>query len=162
MKQSYKQSLRDKSLEQLDLKRGVDYIGITVVFFCHDGKGKLLLHKRSSKCRDEIGRWDVGGGAMEFGEEFQTAVEREILEEYCDTPSELKFIGPYNILRENGKVKTHWIALLFFAKLNPKKVKIGDPVKMDEIGWFEPSRLPDSLHSNFHRAFEMVKEEWIW
>src|ERR1051325_9102051 len=103
------------SYEQMDLKRGVDYIGITVVFFCHDGKGKLLLHKRSNKCRDEIGRWDVGGGAMEFGEEFDEAVKREILEEYGDSPTDLKFIGPYNILRQNGKDKTHWIALLFFA-----------------------------------------------
>ena len=55
-----------------DLKRGIDYIGVTVVFYCHDGAGRLLLHKRSVACRDEQGRWDVGGGSMEFGETFES------------------------------------------------------------------------------------------
>ncbi len=50
------------------MKKGIDYIGVTCVFYCHDGKGKLLLHKRSENCRDEKGRWDCGGGAMELGE----------------------------------------------------------------------------------------------
>ncbi len=44
------------------MKRGFDYIGVTCVFYCYDKKGRLLLHKRSNKCRDEIGRWDAGGG----------------------------------------------------------------------------------------------------
>jgi 8-oxo-dGTP diphosphatase len=54
--------------------RGIDYIGITCVFFCHDGKGNILLHKRSEKCKDEQGNWDCGGGALEFGEEFDQGV----------------------------------------------------------------------------------------
>ena len=39
-----------------DLKRGVNFIGVTCVFVCHDGKGRFLLHKRSKNCRDEQGR----------------------------------------------------------------------------------------------------------
>ena len=33
-----------------DLQGGVDYIGVTVVFYCHDGKGNFLMHKRSKNC----------------------------------------------------------------------------------------------------------------
>jgi 8-oxo-dGTP pyrophosphatase MutT (NUDIX family) len=55
----------------VDLKRGVDYIGTTVSFIVHDGKGRVLLQKRSQNCRDERGKWDIGGGAVEFGENSQ-------------------------------------------------------------------------------------------
>lgn len=41
----------------IDSRRGVDHIGIACVFFCHDGNGKILLHRRSQFCRDEQGRW---------------------------------------------------------------------------------------------------------
>ncbi len=77
-----------KKYLKMDLKKGVDFIGITCVFYCHDGKGKLLLHKRSKNCRDEVGRWHVGGGSMEFGEDFEETVKREIKEEYCTDADE--------------------------------------------------------------------------
>lgn len=51
-----------------DLKRGIYHIGVTINFLVHDGNGKLLLQKRSINCRDEHGKWDIGGGAVEFGE----------------------------------------------------------------------------------------------
>ncbi len=41
--------------DEQDLKRGVDYIGVTVPFVIPDGKGKVLLQKRSQNCRDGAG-----------------------------------------------------------------------------------------------------------
>jgi 8-oxo-dGTP diphosphatase len=148
-----------KKYLKMDLKRGVDYIGITCVFYCHDGKGKLLLHKRSNNCRDEVGKWDPGGGSMEFGEEFEEAVKREIKEEYCTDVKNLKFLGAHNVVRVNGGKKTHWIALVFVAEVVPEKVSIGDPLKMDDLGWFDVDKLPDPLHSQFPRFFEFAKLE---
>lgn len=143
-----------------ELKTGVDYIGVTCVFFCHDGKGNLLLHKRSENCRDEIGNWDVGGGSLEFGETFEEGVRREIKEEYCCEVLDLKFVGIKNVLRKNHKnQKTHWIALLFAAKVSPSQVKIGDPIAMDELGWFSENNLPTPIHSFFQPCYELVKEE---
>ena len=49
------------------MKPGVDYIGITTPFYCNDGNGLFLLHKRSKNCRDEHGRWDPGSGQLNFG-----------------------------------------------------------------------------------------------
>lgn len=93
-----------------ELKEGVDYIGVTCVFFCHDGNGNITLFRRTDKCRDEVGNWDCGSGAMEFGETFEEAVTREIKEEYrCDVV-DLKFLGVNNVLRKNGNENTHWIA----------------------------------------------------
>lgn len=50
------------------MKPGVDFAGITVGIYCHDGDGNFALHKRSEHCRDECGTWTAGGGTMEFGE----------------------------------------------------------------------------------------------
>ena len=49
------------------MKPGIDYIGVSTPFYCHDGQGNFLFHKRSQKCRDEQGRWDTGSGKLEFG-----------------------------------------------------------------------------------------------
>lgn len=147
-----------KRIPLKELKRGVDYIGITCVFFCHDGKGNLLMHKRSQNCRDERGNWDVGGGSLEFGESFEEGVRREIKEEYCCAVLNLKFVEARNVLRVNHeKKKTHWIALLFVAKVNPKQVKIGEPEAMDEIGWFTEGNWPQPMHSYFFSCFEAIK-----
>ena len=141
------------------MKKGVDYIGVTCVFYCHDGKGNFLLHQRSEKCKDEQGTWDCGGGGLEFGEEFEEGVKREIKEEYdCDVLN-LRFAGVSNVLRKNReKIPTHWIALLFAAEVNPKQVKLGDPEKMIQLGWFKPDEFPEPRHSMLMRHFEMIKE----
>lgn len=144
--------------KSFDLRKGVDFIGVTCSFYCHDGKGNILMHKRSQNCRDEQGVWDGGSGSMEFGETFEEAVSREILEEYQVKPSKLELCGFKNVLRQNGKTRTHWVACVFLARVNPKKVGIGEPKKMDEIGWFPVNRLPKNLHSQTRRDIKMIKK----
>lgn len=141
-----------------DLKKGVDFIGVTCVFYCHDGKGNLLMHKRSKNCRDEHGRWDPGSGSMEFGETFLQTAKREIQEEYGVTPKNLKFWAVNNALRWHGRTRTHWIAVLFTAEVDPRKAKIGEPEKMDDIGWFPIDKLPRPLHSMTHKHLKMIRE----
>ncbi len=138
------------------MKKGVDYIGVTVCFYCHDGRGNLLLQKRSKECKDEQGRWDCGGGSVEIGETFERAVRRELKEEYAIVPEKLQFAGVNNVLRKNGKERTHWVALIFAAQVDPKGVKRNDPRLMDEIGWFKRSNLPKPLHSMYLTHLEFV------
>lgn len=141
-----------------NLRRGIDFIGVTVVFYCHDGKGKLLLSKRSNKCRDEQGRWDVGGGSMEHGETFEEAVYREIKEEYCSDVKNLQFATVKNVIREVNGLTTHWVALLFVTQLDPAQVANGDPEKIDELGWFDLDNLPSPLHSKLSEHLASVKD----
>ncbi|MFH1631501.1 MAG: NUDIX domain-containing protein [bacterium] len=143
---------------QIDAKRGVDYIGVCVVFFCHDGAGRVLLHRRSQTCRDERGRWDCGGGSMEHGEKIEDAVRREVMEEYCADPLDVKFVQATNVMRDNEGVPTHWIALLHAVHLNSDEVKIGEPDKIDELGWFHPEEFPDPPHSCLHPHFDLVRD----
>ena len=146
---------------QKDLKRGLDYIGVNCIFYCHDGRGKLLMHKRSQNCRDEQGCWDCGGGAMEFGETPEEAVRREIREEYGVETSDLKFAAVRNVLREHNGKPTHWIAFLFVAQVDPTQVRISDPEKIDELGWFAFDQLPEPLHSQIPEHFLAIRKAGV-
>lgn len=145
--------------DKIDLKRGVDHIGVTVNFFIHDGKGNVLLQKRSKNCRDEQGKWDIGGGAVEFGESLEEAVEREIMEELCVKPKEITFVQVYDAHRDNDGTQTHWVAVNYAALVDPKQVKIGEPHKIDEIGWFTKDNLPQPLHSQFFKGFQAALDK---
>ena len=144
--------------DKVDLRRGVDHIGVSVCFVVHDGKGNILLQKRGQGARDERGNWDVGGGAIEFGETLEEAVLRELKEELLTTPKEVDFIHAYEAHRVHEGTPTHWIALLHAVKVDPKQVKIGEPHKIDEIGWFNSKILPNPLHSQFHKSFDVAKD----
>lgn len=144
----------------MEQKRGVDYIGVSCVFWLHDGNGKILFSKRSQKCKDEQGAWECGGGSMEFGETFEQAVRREIFEEYGVEPLELEYLMTYNLLREHSCKKTHWVTNVFVARVDPKKVINGEPDKIDELGWFTFDNLPAPLHSAMSYEIPIMKR-WL-
>lgn len=81
------------------MKKGIDHIGVCVVFYCHDGKGNVLLSKRTKYCRDEHGRWDPGGGGVNFGEPVLRALKREIKEEYATNILKAEFLGVRDVHR---------------------------------------------------------------
>lgn len=140
------------------MKKGVDCIGNTVVFACHDGKGNYLLSKRSTNCRDEHGTWDPGGGGIELHDTVIGTLKKEIAEEYCTEVLDHEFLGYRDVHRENDGVKTHWIALDFKVLIDREKVQNGEPHKLEELGWFRLNALPSPLHSQFPHFLEMYRE----
>ena len=145
-----------------DAQRGIDHIGVTCSFVCHDGKGNILLHRRSKNCRDEQGRWDCGGGAHEFGATLEDTVKREIKEEYGVAPAELRYIKTYDAHRNlvDG-TPTHWVSIVFAAKVDRRKAKNNEPYKIDEIGWFTTAKLPTPKHSQLDHTLKSVKAAGI-
>jgi ADP-ribose pyrophosphatase YjhB (NUDIX family) len=142
--------------EKTDLRRGIDHIGVSAVAIVHDGNGNFLLMKRGAKARDEQGRWDILGGAIEFGESVDEAVRRELAEELCTEALDVEFVTAYDAHREHAGQPTHWIALVHVVRVDPGSVKIGEPHKISEIGWFTSKSLPSPLHSQFHKSFDRV------
>ena len=138
--------------------KGIDYPGISVVFFCHDGKGNYLLAKRGRNCRDECGRWDTGGGGVEFGENIESVLKQEVKQEYGAEIIKHEFLGFRDIHRQQKRVKTHWVALDFKVLVDPLQVKNGEPHKFDEIGWFKLNSLPNPLHSQLPKAVANYKD----
>ena len=148
--------------DKVDLRRGVDHIGVSASFVVHDGQGRVLLQKRGTKARDEQGKWDVGGGAIEFGESIDEAVRREIKEELCVDPLDVEFLcvyDPHRVLDDG--TPTHWITIMHTVKVDPKKVKIGEPHKIEELGWFYSNELPKPLHSQFWRSYQVALDRGI-
>ncbi len=127
--------------------KGIDYTGITISFRCHDGKGNFLLHKRGTKCRDEHGRWDFGGGGLKFGERIEEGLVREIKEEYGVTPISDEYLGHKEMFRTHDGMPTHWIGFTYKVLVNREEVINGEPDKHDVLGWFTLDNLPAPLHS---------------
>jgi 8-oxo-dGTP diphosphatase len=147
--------------ESVDQRRGIDYTGISCVAICHDGHGRILLHKRSRNARDEQGKWDLIGGALEFGEKVSGAITREVREEICTAARDITFLGFSDILRENNGTPTHWVALYHAVLIDPKTVKIGEPHKMDALEWFTSATLPSPLHPMFPHALQLAQAAGI-
>lgn len=133
-----------------EFRKGVDYIGTCVCFICFDGKGKFAMAKRSQNARDEQGRWDTGGGSVDFGQTIEQTLRDEIKQEYCADVESYEFLGFRDVYRTlvDG-TPTHWIALDFKVLVNPAQVKIGEPHKFDDIGWFTLDNYPAQHHSQF-------------
>lgn len=142
------------------MHKGIDYTGVTVVFFCHDGAGNYLLSKRSKQCRDEHGRWDPGGGSVDFGEKIEDVLKREIKEEYCADLLEFEEVGFLDVHRKHAGKPTHWLAILYKVLVDPKQVANGEPHKFDELAWFRLDNLPKPLHSQFAAVFEKYGEKF--
>lgn len=140
---------------------GLDYIGISTPFYCNDGKGNFLLHKRSQNCRDEKGRWDPGSGQLEHGTSLEQNVLREVMEEYGVAGEIQERLPAHDIFREFNNKKTHWLAIPFFVKVDTSLVRMNEPDKMDEIGWFRLDNLPSPLHTGFTFSFEKYKEYFV-
>lgn len=141
--------------------KGVNYPGITIVFFCHDGKNNFLMQKRSVNCRDEHGAWDIGGGGLDFGMAVEETLKKEIMEEYCTDVLGYEFLGFRDVHREHEGRPTHWIALDFKVLVDRQKAKNGEPHKFDEIGWFQLSAMPPKIHSQFPNFLELYKNKLI-
>jgi 8-oxo-dGTP pyrophosphatase MutT (NUDIX family) len=139
------------------MKKGVDYTGVAIVYICHDGHGNFVLNKRSINCRDEHGRWDCGGGGLEFGDTVENTLKKEIEEEFCAEVLGYEFLGYRDVHRENDGVNTHWVALDFKVLINKEKVKNGEPNKFDEIGWFSINNFPTPLHSQLPKFLNLYK-----
>ena len=131
------------------MQKGIDCIGIAVAFFCHDGKGNVLMSLRSKNARDEHGKWDIGAGGIEFGDKVEETLAGEIQQEYGADIIHAKFLGYRTVFREHNSHLTHWVMLDFKVQINPAQVKNGEPHKFDEVRWFPFNAMPrpEEMHS---------------
>ncbi len=151
----------NQSINQMNARRGIDHIGVTACFVVHDGKGNILLQKRSTGARDENGNWDTGGGGVEFGESIEDTICREVREELCTEVIDMQFLTVYDEFRKINDADTHWIAIIYSAQVDPDTVAIGEPHKVDELGWFTSHNLPSPLHSQFWKSYQPALDKGV-
>jgi 8-oxo-dGTP diphosphatase len=137
--------------------KGIDYPGLAVVYFCHDGQGRVVMGLRNGNARDENNRWDIGGGAVDLGDIIKDTLRKEIKEEYCTDVLDYKFLGYRDVHRQHNGRKTHWITLDFSVLIDPTQVAVGEPHKFDDVQLFTRENFPSNLHSQLPFFLEKYK-----
>ena len=143
--------------ETLRQHKGTSFVGISVVFFLHDGKGRIFLNKRSARARDEHGKWSPGGGGVKHGQSIEANMVRELREEFNVDPLKTEFLGYFDAFSTTShKQPSHWLAMCFAVLVNPDEVKINEPDMIDEADWFTLDTMPSPLHSQFGPFFDKL------
>lgn len=136
---------------------GIDYVGLSVSLFCHDGAGRVAMTKRGIGARDEHGRWDFIGGHLELGDSVEGRLRAEVKEELAAEVLNFEFLGFRDIKRTQAGRPTHWVSLDFKVLLDPAQVKNNEPHKFDEVAWFRLNELPQPQHSQLQIFLEKYK-----
>ncbi len=147
--------------QQPGARRGLDFIGVGVGALIVDEQGRLFLARRGPQARNERGRWEFPGGAVEFGERLADALRREIAEEFglqIEVGDLLDVVD--HILPTECQ---HWVSPSFLCRVRAGQAAIREPQKCRQIGWFNLDELPTELTqvsrenlANYRRRLERV------
>ena len=123
---------------------------VVTAAFCHDGWNEFVLLQRRYSCRDEVGRWDLVTGVLEFGLTAEQNVAKEIREELGTAPLELSFVGYADVFRIESPLP-HCLRLDFIARVDPAKVHNAEPHKHYAIAWINyPATEAEPKHSQLN------------
>lgn len=142
------------------MKKGIDYIGVGVGAIIFDQAGLVFLAKRGRDVRNESGKWEFPGGGVEFNEKLETAVAREISEEYGFDIEVEQLLDVVNHIIPAEK--QHWVSPTFLCRYRQGTPRILEPDKCDAIGWFEMTNIPvDQLTIASKNSFESLKRKLL-
>ncbi len=126
---------------------GRDYIGVGVGGMILSPAGespeRVLLSQRGPLARNQRGQWENPGGALDFGEEFHTAIVREIAEELgivVELEGLLRVVN--HIIPTDGQ---HWVSPTFVCRYVSGEPRVLEPGKCSGVGWFALDGLPEPL-----------------
>lgn len=139
---------------------GVDYIGVSVGAVIINDKNEILLLKRSQNAKNEKGKWEAPGGAVDFWEKRDAAVKREMKEELG---VDVEILDILQVVDEMLPVdKQHWVGTSYLVKIKGnKKPKIMEPKKHDDMGWYSLDSLPSPISWVTDSDIKCYKEKLI-
>ena len=113
--------------------------------------GQVLLGDRK---KPPLG-WGFPGGKLDFGEEPEVCILRELEEEVGIQIKNLKFVTMTSDLFP--EMDQHFITLLFVADYNSGIVEVKEPDKCKGWKWFNWDELPINLSSP---ALNLLKQKF--
>jgi 8-oxo-dGTP diphosphatase len=117
--------------------------------------GKFLMMKRQGA--HASGTWSIPGGHLEFGETWEAAAVREVLEETGMEITDVKFMAATNDIMTSDK--KHYVTIWMTADWAANEPEILEPEKCSAIGWYDFSSLPQPLFEPCYQNLRAVKPE---
>ncbi len=143
------------------MKKGIDYIGVGVGAVIFNSQGRVFLAKRGRDARNESGKWEFPGGAVEFGETLEHALCREVREEFG---FEIKVQALLDVVDHLIPAeKQHWISPTFLCRITQGSPTIREPHKCDAIGWYALDEMPeDQLTIASKKSLESFRKKLFY
>ena len=113
--------------------------GIGVKAIIMDGS-RMLLIKRSNRYADSGGIWDIPGGRLNFGEEPEDGLRREVREETGLEIEIKRILDASTIFLDD---KTHIVRLTYLCTSTDTVVRLSD--EHTEAKWIKPSEIDFEL-----------------
>ncbi len=136
------------------MENNTEYIQKTTQKVLFERDGKILMMK------DTKDHWELPGGRIDFAEDADTALMRELKEEMGLNPQQYSIgniIGNFKIVREFPDKHYHFIVLVYEGKLNVENFVISD--EHTECGWFTiPEILKLDMLSGYKEFFEKLSQ----
>lgn len=143
---------------------------ITACAFIHkkeNGIDKVFLPKRATTKKFLPGIFETPGGHIDFGEDIEMGLKREILEEF---DMDVNLGDPFFAFTYLNEVKgSHSIEVVYFAtfKESEDKIKL-NPEDHSEYGWFSEKEIATNVVSKekpaddpeiqaIYKAFSLLK-----
>ena len=141
------------------MKKGIDFIGVGTGALIFNDQGEVFLAQRGPKARNEVGKWEFPGGAVEFGETCEKAIVREIKEEFEIQIEVVEFLEVVNHILP--KEKQHWVSPSFIAKHIKGTPKIAEPEKCLGFKWIKISKInPQELSCASRSSYKKFIEKY--
>ncbi len=113
---------------------GRQVIGVGAGALIFDSRNRLLLSLRGAGAKNEAGKWEIPGGAIEFGETIEDGLKREVEEELAIKIKVGEMLQLCNhILPDEGQ---HWVSPTYLCEIVAGTPTIQEPEKCEKIGWF--------------------------
>ena len=123
-----------------------DDIMRTAIVWLEDGKGNVLIHKRSMTKSAFPSRWEnAAGGGVAHDETYEQAAYKELEEEIGVTGIKLTYVDKTLVHTDKGKRMCSWFSGICDWPLNKFILEAG---QVDEVKWVKKEELFDSRDKN--------------
>lgn len=123
--------------------------------------GELYLQKRVLNKDIQPGKWDTSvGGHVDYGENIEDALMREVREELGISNFEAKFIKRYKFVSHQEAELIHCFYTIYNGEINPDPIEISEG-KFWKVKDIESQLNKDVFTPNFEQEWKSIIKEQL-